>query len=59
MIAVAAHGLNGDDRKAADWAASTRTRSPGLTTDAFFSAFPFRQPDTRERIARILARYGF
>jgi TolB-like protein len=59
MIAVAAHGLNSDDRKAADWAASARTRSPGLTTDAFFSAFPFRKPDTRERIARILARYGF
>jgi tetratricopeptide (TPR) repeat protein len=59
MIAVAAQGLNGNDRKAADWAASARTRNPGLTTDTFFSAFPFRKPDTRERIARILARYGF
>lgn len=59
MIAVAAHGLNGDDRKAQDWAASARKRSPGLTAGAFFSAFPFRNPATRDRIARILARYGF
>jgi hypothetical protein len=59
MIAVAAHGLNEDDRKAGDWAASARARNPGLTRDAFFSAFPFREASTRRRISEILAKYGF
>ena len=59
MIAVAAHGLNGDDAKARAWTASARARSPGLTTSAFFESFPFRNQATRARIAAILARYGF
>jgi tetratricopeptide (TPR) repeat protein len=59
MIAVAAHGLNGDDAKARAWAASARARDPGLTTSAFFESFPFRNQATRARISAILARYGF
>jgi TolB-like protein len=59
MIAVAAHGLNGDDAKASLWAMSARTRSPGLTTRAFFDSFPFRNHATRARVTDILARYGF
>jgi TolB-like protein len=59
MIAVAAHGLNGDDRKARHWAASARKRNPDLTTASFQSAFPFRNPSTRQHIENILARYGF
>jgi TolB-like protein/Flp pilus assembly protein TadD len=59
MIAVAAHGLNGDDAKARAWAASAQARSPGLTTGAFFDSFPFRNPATRSRVTAILAQYGF
>jgi len=59
MIAVAAHGLNGDDAKARAWASSAQTRSPGLTTAAFFESFPFRSQATRTRVTAILAQYGF
>lgn len=59
MIAVAGHGMNGNDTRASQWASSAKTRSPGLTTDAFFQAFPFRSIQTRKRISAILARYGF
>lgn len=59
MIAVAGHGMNSDDKRARGWAASAKTRSPGLTSDAFFSAFPLRNPAARNRITAILVRYGF
>ncbi|MBI1237751.1 MAG: transcriptional regulator [Alphaproteobacteria bacterium] len=59
MIAVAAHGLNGNDARAKIWAHSARIRWPALSTAEFFRAFPFRDPDVRKRIAGALARFGF
>jgi TolB-like protein/Flp pilus assembly protein TadD len=59
MIAVAAHGLNGDIARARLWAASAQMRSPGLTTGSFFDSFPFRNQATRTRVTAILAQYGF
>jgi TolB-like protein len=58
MIAAVAHALAGDEARAKAWVASARTRSPGLAAPDFFSAFPFRDPATRRRIARALDRLG-
>ena len=58
MIAAVAHLLNGGEGRAQAWAASARLRSPGLCAADFFRAFPFRDPRTRERIARALQRLG-
>jgi TolB-like protein len=59
MIAVAAHGLNDNDAKAKDWAASARRRTPDLTSAAFLRAFPFRDPTIRKTVTQTLGRYGF
>ena len=59
MLAVAAHGLNGDDARARAWAHSARARSPGLTAAEFLRAFPFRDPVARARFTETLARFGF
>ena len=59
LIAVAAHGLNANDAKAKEWAASARARMPDLTSAAFLRAFPFRDPGIRKTVTQTLARYGF
>ena len=59
MIAAAAHGLNGNDAKAKDWAASARRRTPDLNSAAFLRAFPFRDPAIRKTVTQTLGRYGF
>lgn len=59
MIAVAAHGLNGDDERARAWAQSAQARAPGLTGAEFLRAFPFRDPTARKRFMETLGRYGF
>jgi len=59
LIAVAAHGLNANDAKAKEWAASARARMPDLTSAAFLRAFPFRDPAIRKTVTQTLARYGF
>jgi len=59
LIAMVAHGLNGDDEKARAWAQSARRRSPNLTKNDFLRAFPFREPQTHRRVLETLARYGF
>ncbi len=46
MIAVVAHGLNGNDARAKAWAESARARVPDLTDAEFFRAFPFRDSRT-------------
>jgi hypothetical protein len=56
MIAAVAHALNGDEARAKAWAASARRRSSGLAPADFFRAFPFREPDTRRRIAQAVER---
>jgi len=55
MIAAVANSLNGDQDRAASWAANARRRDPSLTKDHFFAAFPMRQPGARQRIASALA----
>jgi hypothetical protein len=58
MIAVAAHGLNGDDAKARAWAASARARAGHLGREDFLRAFPFRDARIRTWIEKTLTRYG-
>ena len=58
MIAAAAHGLSGDDVRAAAWAADVRARNPVLTREDFFRAFPMRPEATRARVADALLRCG-
>ena len=59
LIAVVAHGLNGDDREARAWAESARKRSPNLTKADFLRAFPFREQQTRARVLQTLERFEF
>ncbi|GJL94195.1 MAG: hypothetical protein DHS20C05_06000 [Hyphococcus sp.] len=59
MIAVAAHGMNGNDERASKWAANVRNRNPDVTQKDFFRSFPFEDVDTRERTAKALGDYGF
>lgn len=59
LIAVAGHGLNDDDERAAAWARSARARAPDLTRAEFARAFPFRDPATHARITDTLQRFGF
>ncbi len=59
MIAVVAHGLNGNDMRAKAWAESARARVPDLTDAEFFRAFPFRDPLTHKHISKTLERFGF
>jgi len=58
LIAAVCHGLNGDDARAAAWAASALRRRPDLRAPAFFEAFPFRDVITRGRINYVLNRLG-
>jgi hypothetical protein len=59
LIAVAAHGLNGNDAEARAWAESARLRAPQLVTADFQRAFPFRDPKTLDRVLKTLDRFGF
>lgn len=59
MIAVACHSLAGQDTRAAAWASNVRSRSPGLTREDYFRAFPMRPQATHDRVAGALARFGF
>ncbi len=59
MIAGVCHALNGDDEKAAMWAANVRTRNPDVTHEDFFQSFPFDSGALRARITKALAAYGF
>jgi len=59
MIAVAAHSLNSNEASARFWAESARAKAPETSTAEFFRAFPFRDEQTRRRIAQALERHGF
>ena len=59
MIAVAAHALHGADDKARYWADRIQRGHPGLTHADFFHSFPFKDPQTRQRITGALSRFGF
>lgn len=58
-IAVAVHELGGRTDKAAAWAAKVKADRSGATTNDFFQAFPFQQPELRSTLARALAKHGF
>lgn len=59
LIAVAAHAVQGDEVRAASWAADVRTRSPTLTRAHFFNAFPMKSEATKIRVANALVHFGF
>jgi TolB-like protein len=59
MIAVAAHALDNDPRRAASWAANVRARNPALTSDDFFRSFPMKAETMRSRVSGALASLGF
>jgi len=59
MIAAIAHSLNGDERRAAYWAADVRARQPALSRGDFFRAFPIHSGTARVRISNALAALGF
>jgi hypothetical protein len=59
MIAAAAHALNGDAGRAADWAANVRERNGTLTRDDFCRAFPMKSDAMRVRVLQALRRLGF
>jgi len=59
LIAVAMNALAGNHVRATGWAENVRSRSPTLTRDDFFRAFPMKSAKTRQRVSRALARFGF
>jgi TolB-like protein len=59
MIAAAAHTLKGDRERATFWAANVRERSPALTREDFFRAFPIRSDVMRGRVQQALEQSGF
>ena len=59
MIAVAAHGLAGDEVRAASWGANVRFRNSALTRSDFFRAFPMKPEATKARVSNALERFGF
>ena len=59
MIAVAAHGLAGDEVRAASWGANVRSRNPALSRFDFFRAFPMKSEATKASVSNALKRFGF
>jgi TolB-like protein len=59
MIAAAAHALNGDDARAAGWAANVRERNAALSSEDFFRAFPMQSQAMRESVQQALTRLHF
>jgi len=58
LIAAVCQATNGDMRKAEGWVQTARMRDPNLSQARFFAAFPFADPDTRNRIASALSSLG-
>lgn len=59
MIAVAAHGLAGNEAQGASWGTNVRSRNPALTQHDFFRSFPMKSEATKARVSAALARFGF
>ena len=59
MIAAAAQMLAGNKHLANGWTADVRRRSPSLTREDFFAAFPMRSEAMRSRISKALEELGF
>lgn len=59
LIAVVAHALNGDESRAAFWAADVRGRRSDISQAHFFASFPFGDGPLRRRLAETLTKQGF
>jgi len=59
MIAAAAQMLAGDEARARTWADNVRQRSPHISRDDFFHAFPVKPETLRSRVAAALQQLGF
>ncbi len=59
LIAVAAHGLAGNEARAASWASNVRSRDPALSRSDFFRAFPMKSETTKASVSNALERFGF
>jgi TolB-like protein len=59
MIAVAAHGLNGNAEAARHWARDVLARDPGASPAKFLESMPVQHAQTRARLLEGLAVGGF
>lgn len=59
MIAAAAQSLAGNEKLARTWADNVRERSPLLTHEDFFRAFPVQSETLRLRASAALQKLGF
>lgn len=59
MIAVIAHSLNQDQKKAQFRADKIRTRRPDASEELFFASFPYANTEIKHHISDALTRYGF
>jgi TolB-like protein/Tfp pilus assembly protein PilF len=59
MIAVAAHGLAGEQEQATRWRSEVLRRKPDASARDYFTAFPTRDAPSRTLIAAELRRQGF
>lgn len=59
LIASVGHALAGNEDLAKAWADNVRERSPGLTRDDFFRAFPLKSEEMRARFSSALEKLGF
>jgi hypothetical protein len=58
LIAVALHGLNGNDPMASYWAKNVLARRPDVTAGGFLRSFPFVNAATRATFEAELNRFG-
>ena len=58
MIAVIAHALNGNHKKARYWAATTKHKRPDARKEHFLKAFPYRDAAVNEMMSKALKDYG-
>ena len=53
---MAAHQLNGDRKMAEYWVNNVRSRRRDVSSEHFFTAFPFHDVEARQKIQQALAR---
>lgn len=58
-IAMVAHKLNNDDDQANYWARNVRSRHSDASLEHFFTAFPFKDVDFRDKVSKVLKDSGF
>jgi len=58
IVALVAHGHNGDDERAQAWAKTIRRHWHDMTQEIFFNTFQFPRSDLKQRFSQMLTRYG-